>query len=92
VAEVPTAPKYETGCYIRDPGGYLIEVRQTTDPAGDWSPPQCPSSTALGLFNAMLARYPERRLGATVLWAGTNSLYANTGDPLQDALAGWVTP
>jgi hypothetical protein len=43
-------------------------------------------------FNAMLARYPERRQGATVLWAGTNSLYAGTGDPLQDALTGWVTP
>ena len=39
----------------------------------------------------MLARYPERRLGAAVLWVGTKSLYANTGDPVQDALAGWVT-
>jgi glyoxylase-like metal-dependent hydrolase (beta-lactamase superfamily II) len=50
------------------------------------------NSTALGFFNAMLARYPERRLGAAVLWVGTKSLYANTGDPVQDALAGWVTP
>jgi len=49
------------------------------------------NSTALGFFNAMLARYPERRLGAAVLWVGTKSLYANTGDPVQDALAGWVT-
>jgi hypothetical protein len=40
----------------------------------------------------MLARYPERRLGAAVLWVGTNSLYANTGDPVQDALTGWSTP
>jgi glyoxylase-like metal-dependent hydrolase (beta-lactamase superfamily II) len=50
------------------------------------------NSTALGFFNDMLARYPERRLGAAVLWVGTKSLYAHTGDPIQDALAGWVTP
>jgi glyoxylase-like metal-dependent hydrolase (beta-lactamase superfamily II) len=50
------------------------------------------NGTALGFFNAMLARYPERRLGAAVLWVGTNSLYANTGDPVQDALTGWSTP
>jgi glyoxylase-like metal-dependent hydrolase (beta-lactamase superfamily II) len=50
------------------------------------------NNTALGFFNAMLARYPERRLGAAVLWVGTKSLYARTGDPVQDALAGWVTP
>jgi glyoxylase-like metal-dependent hydrolase (beta-lactamase superfamily II) len=49
------------------------------------------NSTALGFFNAMLARYPERRLGAAVLWVGAKTLYANTGDPVQDALAGWVT-
>jgi hypothetical protein len=35
---------------------------------------------------------PARRLGATVLWAGTTSLYANTGDPVQDSLTGWATP
>jgi len=50
------------------------------------------NSTALGFFHAMLARYPERRLGAAVLWVGANSLYANTGDPVQDALTGWSTP
>jgi glyoxylase-like metal-dependent hydrolase (beta-lactamase superfamily II) len=50
------------------------------------------NSTALGFFNAMLGLYPERHLGAAVLWVGTTSLYANTGDPVQDALAGWVTP
>ncbi len=40
-AEFLTPPKqhqYEIRCYIRDPDGYLIEVGQTTDPAGDWSP------------------------------------------------------
>jgi catechol 2,3-dioxygenase-like lactoylglutathione lyase family enzyme len=40
-AQFLTPPKrhqYETRCYIRDPDGYLIEVGQTTDPQGDWSP------------------------------------------------------
>ena len=39
-ADFLTPPKqhqYETRCYIRDPDGHLIEVGQTTDPAGDWS-------------------------------------------------------
>src|SRR5215469_15105812 len=29
----------------RDPDGHLIEVGQTTDPEGDWSPAYWPSST-----------------------------------------------
>jgi catechol 2,3-dioxygenase-like lactoylglutathione lyase family enzyme len=40
-AEFLTPPKqhaYETRCYVRDPDGYLIEVGQTTNPQGDWSP------------------------------------------------------
>jgi catechol 2,3-dioxygenase-like lactoylglutathione lyase family enzyme len=40
-AEFLTPPKqhaYEIRCYIRDPDGHLIEVGQTTDPDGDWSP------------------------------------------------------
>jgi catechol 2,3-dioxygenase-like lactoylglutathione lyase family enzyme len=40
-AQFLTPPKqhpYETRCYIRDPDGYVIEVGQTTDPKGDWSP------------------------------------------------------
>jgi catechol 2,3-dioxygenase-like lactoylglutathione lyase family enzyme len=40
-AEFLTPPQhhqYEIRCYIRDPDGYLIEVGQTTDPEGDWSP------------------------------------------------------
>jgi catechol 2,3-dioxygenase-like lactoylglutathione lyase family enzyme len=40
-AQFLTPPKqhpYEIRCYIRDPDGYLIEVGQTTDPDGDWSP------------------------------------------------------
>jgi catechol 2,3-dioxygenase-like lactoylglutathione lyase family enzyme len=36
-----TPPKqhiYEIRCYIRDPDDHLIEVGQTTDPDGEWSP------------------------------------------------------
>jgi catechol 2,3-dioxygenase-like lactoylglutathione lyase family enzyme len=41
----PKQHQYEIRCYIRDPDGYLIEVGQTTDPAGDWIPAHWPSST-----------------------------------------------
>ncbi|MGO9888784.1 MAG: VOC family protein, partial [Solirubrobacteraceae bacterium] len=44
-----TPPKqhaYEIRCYIRDPDGHLIEVGQTTDPEGDWTPAHWPSSAA----------------------------------------------
>ena len=47
-AEFLTEPKqheYEIRCYIRDPDGHLIEVGQTTDPEGDWTPDRWPSST-----------------------------------------------
>jgi catechol 2,3-dioxygenase-like lactoylglutathione lyase family enzyme len=40
-AEFLTPPKqhaYEIRCYVRDPDGHLIELGQTTDPEGDWSP------------------------------------------------------
>jgi catechol 2,3-dioxygenase-like lactoylglutathione lyase family enzyme len=46
-AQFLTPPKqhqYEKRCYIRDPDGYLIEVGQTTDPDGDWSPAHWPST------------------------------------------------
>jgi catechol 2,3-dioxygenase-like lactoylglutathione lyase family enzyme len=48
-AQFLTPPKqhqYEIRCYIRDPDGHLIEVGQTTDPEGDWTPPQWPSRTS----------------------------------------------
>ncbi len=41
----PKQHRYEIRCYIRDPDGHLIEGGQTTDPEGDWTPPQWPSST-----------------------------------------------
>ena len=47
-AQFLTPPKqheYEIRCYIRDPDGYIIEVGQTTDPGGDWTPPHWPPST-----------------------------------------------
>jgi len=44
----PKRHQYEIRCYIRDPDGHLIEVGQTTDPEGDWTPPQWLSSTAGG--------------------------------------------
>jgi catechol 2,3-dioxygenase-like lactoylglutathione lyase family enzyme len=46
-AQFLTPPKqhqYETRCYIRDPDGHLIEVGQTTDSEGDWSPDHWPST------------------------------------------------
>ena len=50
-AQFLTPPKhhqYEIRCYIRDPDGHLIEVGQTTDPEGDWSPAHWPSSASGG--------------------------------------------
>ena len=47
-AEFLTPPKqhqFEKRCYIRDPDGHLIELGQTTDPEGDWTPAHWPSST-----------------------------------------------
>src|SRR2546421_12047761 len=50
-AQFLTPPKqhqYEKRGYIRDPDGLLIEVGQTTDPEGDWSPAHWPPSTRAG--------------------------------------------
>ena len=44
----PKQHQYEIRCYIRDPDGHLIEVGQTTDPEGDWSPAHWPASTSGG--------------------------------------------
>jgi glyoxylase-like metal-dependent hydrolase (beta-lactamase superfamily II) len=47
-------------------------------------------------FFAMLRRWPDRSLGATTLWAGTNAIYASRdridSDLLEDSLNGWFTP
>jgi catechol 2,3-dioxygenase-like lactoylglutathione lyase family enzyme len=42
----PKQHQYEIRCYIRDPDGHLIEVGQTTDFQGDWSPTQWASTTS----------------------------------------------
>ena len=50
-AQFLTAPRqheYEKRCYIRDPDSHLIEVGQTTDPAGDWSPAHWAPGTSAG--------------------------------------------
>jgi len=51
------------------------------------------STSARDFFNAMLKRYPNRRLGATTLWAGTSALCAlrdRHGDEVFHAsIAGW---
>jgi len=60
-AEFLTPPKqhqYEIRCYIRDPDGHIIEVGQTTDPEGDWTPAHWPSST-YGGTTAELPSGPE---------------------------------
>ena len=44
----PKQHKYEIRCYIRDPDGHLIEVGQTTDPSGDWTPEFWTSDTPGG--------------------------------------------
>jgi predicted enzyme related to lactoylglutathione lyase len=49
-AEFLTPPKqhqYEIRCYIRDPDGHIIEVGQTTDPQGDWTPAHWPSEQTI---------------------------------------------
>lgn len=46
--------------------------------------PKCP--TAAEFFNAMVARYPDRRLGRATLWAGARVLYGE----VENALGGWL--
>jgi glyoxylase-like metal-dependent hydrolase (beta-lactamase superfamily II) len=46
-------------------------------------------TTAVEFFHTMIGRHPERRFGATTLWAGASALYANIADAKQDSLAGW---
>jgi hypothetical protein len=68
----------------------IAETRQYLDDADDLL---AKNSTARDFFNAMLQRYPNRRLGATTLWAGTSTLYAlrdrRDGEVLEESFAGW---
>jgi catechol 2,3-dioxygenase-like lactoylglutathione lyase family enzyme len=98
-AEFLTPPKqhqYETRCYIRDPDGHIIEVGQTTDPEGDWTPAHWPSSTpeeGLVLTHFIVSDDVERSrrfytevLGGTVVFSGKPS-----GEPTNVALSNsWI--
>jgi glyoxylase-like metal-dependent hydrolase (beta-lactamase superfamily II) len=73
-----------------DAARVIAETRQYLDDVDDLLPK---NSTAPDFFTAMLRRYPNRRLGATTLWAGTRSLYASRGrqgDEVQQSLVAWL--
>ena len=98
-AEFLTPPKqhqYEIRCYIRDPDGHIIEVGQTTDPEGDWTPAHWPSSTSpegLVLTRFIVSEDVERSrrfytkvLGGRVVFSGKPS-----GEPTNVALSNsWI--
>ena len=98
-AEFLTPPKqhqYETRCYIRDPDGHIIEVGQTTDPDGDWTPAHWPASTlpeGLVMTRFIVSEDVERSrrfytevLGGRVVFSGKPS-----GEPTNVALANsWI--
>ena len=98
-AEFLTPPKqhqYEIRCYIRDPDGHIIEVGQTTDPEGDWTPAHWPSNTPPAGFvmtRFIVAEDVERSrrfytevLGGRVVFSGKPS-----GEPTNVALSNsWI--
>src|SRR6202167_1905550 len=85
-AQFLTPPKqhqYEIRCYIRDPDGHLIEVGQTTDPDGDWTPPQWLSSTAGG--------EPEGMEGSGRRWSGRSPrLRPSSAPPRIQSESYWI--
>jgi hypothetical protein len=48
VSNVVERSRHEIRCHIRDTDVHLVEVGQTTDPEGDWSPAHWPSTTSGG--------------------------------------------
>jgi hypothetical protein len=71
----------------------IAETRQYLDDADDFlAKYEAPEE----FFFAMLKRRPDRQLGATILWAGTDAIYASRSsedsDVLADSLNGWFTP
>jgi hypothetical protein len=76
-AQFLTPPKqhqYEIRCYIRDPDDHLIEVGQTTDPEGDWTPlsgcrvrPGSPSECRAGRPRVVRHERIRRRAGWGVI-------------------------
>jgi hypothetical protein len=66
----------------------IAETRQYLDDADELL---TKNSAPGGFFKAMLKRYPNRRPGATTLWAGTSSLYAQRdGRGAEASIAGWL--
>ena len=66
----------------------IAETRQYLDDADELL---TKNSAPGDFFKAMLKRYPNRRLGATTLWAGTRSLYAQRdGRGAEASMAGWL--
>lgn len=67
----------------------MVETRQYLDDADDLL---LKHETAHDFFNAMLERYPNRRLGATILWAGAQALYAirDGQDAISAVVGGWL--
>ena len=67
----------------------MVETRQYLDDADDLL---VKHETARDFFNAMLERYPNRRLGATILWAGAQALYAirDGHDAISAVVGGWL--
>ena len=67
----------------------MAETRQYLDDADDLL---LKHETARDFFIAMLERYPNRRLGATILWAGAQALYARRDghDAISAVVGGWL--
>jgi len=67
----------------------MVGTRQYLDDADDLL---LKHETAHDFFNAMLERYPNRRLGATILWAGAQALYAirDGQDAISAVVGGWL--
>jgi len=92
----PKQHQYETRCYVRDPDGHIIEVGQTTDPEGDWTPPHWPTGTpgdGLVLTHFIVSQDVERSrrfytevLGGRVVFSGKPD-----GQPTNVALSNsWI--
>jgi hypothetical protein len=67
----------------------MVETRQYLDDADELLENH---ETAPDFFNAMLERYLNRRLGAAILWAGAQALYAirDGHDPISAVVGGWL--
>ena len=86
-ARAGSSPAQEQGPYD-EALRVIAETRQYLDDADELL---TKNSAPGDFFKAMLKRYPNRRLGATTLWAGTRSLYAQRdGRDAEASMAGWL--